>query len=108
MIVSFYVWYRRPPISTRTASLCPSTTLFRSHLFLGAVIAQAAVQSWRNRYPRAIEARRHDAVIDAISAITVVDCSESGRLPRRYRVPMPDALLATTSILATGTSCSGN
>src|SRR3546814_20346199 len=44
------------------------------HLFLGAVLAQAAVQSLLNRYPRAIAPRRPDDVIEPFSALTFYSC----------------------------------
>src|SRR3546814_3739183 len=49
---------RRPPRSTRTDTLFPYTTLFRSQLFLGEAIEFGAALLFRSRFKLA--ARRHD------------------------------------------------
>src|SRR3546814_16605230 len=42
----FFLMLRRPPRSTRTYTLCPSTTLFRSEVHTRTRIACSALQLW--------------------------------------------------------------
>src|SRR3546814_17884724 len=55
----FFLIIRRPPISTRTDTLCPYTTLFRSHT--SSIAVQKSRSSCNLKCPRYAEQWKHSS-----------------------------------------------
>src|SRR3546814_18834274 len=70
IVLCFFLMIRRPPRSTRTDTLFPYTTLFRS-ADLDAAVAGAMISKYRNTGQTCVCANRllvHDKVYDAFAA----------------------------------------
>src|SRR3546814_5497018 len=93
LLLFFFLMIRRPPRSTRTDTLFPYTTLFRSnyhlravclnaHWFLSLADAAARLEAWRRDYN---EQRPHGAIGNKVPAALTKSrhaaspCSEQGR-----------------------------
>src|SRR3546814_4441906 len=70
-LLFLFLRVRRPPRSTRTATLFPYTTLFRA-------IKQAADDGWVLGGPNLLEARLAQAIVDRFPALERVRFTNSG------------------------------
>src|SRR3546814_10564082 len=93
MHVFFFLMIRRPPRSTRTDTLFPYTTLFRSRLG-DAVLVHHVKQVLRHRR-RAVPRRRHLAV--AVPA-QVIDRDAELRYQRRRQTRIPECAVGAAAV----------
>src|SRR3546814_19464659 len=83
-VVFFCLMLRRPPISTRTVTLSPSTRLFRSP------VAPACVPRFvREQVPRAATAVRRPARAPATALVGLSGCAGRDRVLERPRPSPP-------------------
>src|SRR3546814_245694 len=91
----FFLMIRRSPRSTRTDTLLPYTTLFRSLRALSAVARARGQRAARRAVPvQSLHLRRRAGALDALSRLQSPRPRRGRRHPRRVRCPHPHRLHA--------------